>query len=60
MSRTSRRDEPSAPPPAPKADVAAAARTGDLLERIRADIGHLSKAFARIANYLVADPDSFM
>ncbi len=33
---------------------------GDLLERIRADIGHLSKAFGRIGSYLVADPDSFM
>lgn len=32
----------------------------DLLERIRADIGHLSKAFSRIGSYLVADPDSFM
>ena len=32
----------------------------ELLERIRADIGHLSKAFGRIGSYLVADPDSFM
>ena len=32
----------------------------DMLERIRADIGHLSKAFSRIGSYLVADPDSFM
>jgi DeoR family galactitol utilization operon repressor len=33
---------------------------GDVLERIRSDIGHLSKAFGRIGSYLVADPDSFM
>jgi DeoR family galactitol utilization operon repressor len=60
MSRNSRRDETSTPPSARNAAAAAASLTGDLLERIRADIGHLSKAFGRIANYLVADPDSFM
>lgn len=33
---------------------------GDFLEKLRADIGHLSKAFSLIGSYLVADPDSFM
>ena len=60
MSRNSRRvqtDVGTAPPPA----VASPQRpAGDLLDRIRADMGHLSKAFGRIAKYLVADPDSFM
>jgi len=60
MSRTSRRGERSAPPPAPKAEATAARATGDLLERIRADIGDLSKVFGQIANCLVADPDSSM
>ena len=60
MSRISRREESGTPASQPGPGAAAEQLSGDLLERIRADIGHLSKAFGRIANYLVADPDSFM
>ncbi len=60
MSRSPRREETGARLPPPHPGAAAGRPTGDLLERIRADIGHVSKAFGRIANYLVADPDSFM
>ncbi|HTL93643.1 MAG TPA: hypothetical protein VL176_14925 [Steroidobacteraceae bacterium] len=57
MSRSSRRDRSAA---APSPEVSSQRAPGDLLERIRSDMGHLSKAFGRIATYLVADPDSFM
>jgi DeoR family galactitol utilization operon repressor len=60
MSRSSRRDR--AGPTTPPAQGAPSLRRQpeNLLERIRADMGQLSKAFGRIAKYLVADPDSFM
>ncbi|HEY7890115.1 MAG TPA: hypothetical protein VIC29_17980 [Steroidobacteraceae bacterium] len=60
MSRNSRRDRSGAATPAPDAAPSSQRALGDLLERIRSDMGHLSKAFGRIAKYLVADPDSFM
>ena len=60
MSRNSRRDRSGAAIPPPDAAPAAQRAPGDLLDRIRSDMAHLSKAFGRIAKYLVADPDSFM
>lgn len=57
MSRTLRRSPVIKPL---HADPSVQRNMGDLLERVRGDIGHLSKAFARIAKYLVADPDTFM
>src|SRR5581483_6048159 len=59
MSRNSRREQPGAAMP-PAAAPRSQQAPGDLLGRIRSDMGHLSKAFGRIAKYLVADPDSFM
>lgn len=60
MSRMSRGDGSGTPTSQARPGTSTGSRSGDLLERIRGDIGHLSKAFGRIANYLVADPDSFM
>jgi DeoR family transcriptional regulator, aga operon transcriptional repressor len=60
MSRNPRRGDPAARTAPPAAAPASPRPPGDLFERLRADMGHLSKAFGRIAKYLVADPDSFM
>lgn len=60
MSRHSRRGRSADAAPLPDPGPSSQQRAGDLLERIRGDMGHLSKAFGRIAQYLVADPDSFM
>ncbi len=60
MSRTTRRNDSGTNTAQPAAGPPSQAVATDLLGRIRADIGHISKAFGRIANYLVADPDSFM
>lgn len=43
-----------------RAEPAAKGATGDFLEKLRSDIGHVSKAFSRIGSYLVADPEAFM
>lgn len=60
MSRNSRRQRSGAATLLPDGAAPPQRQAGDLLERIRTDMGHLSKAFGRIAKYLVADPDSFM